>query len=178
MNLQVFALLICVALSAVAPSTGAAQGAPSGASASSKPQLAEIRASLRALQGHTDTLRELMEQYRALVERRPEAEGSSADAKKAHEAQLAKWSAALERLLRRIDEAHKALVEVAQRLSQQATGNLPTSLAKDVANARNEADAERATAEQALAKRAPAAPAGKQPPPREKVEASHELDDL
>ena len=43
-----------------------------------------------------------------------------------------------------------------QRLDKAITGELPTGLAKDVAKVRNEADPERATAEQVLSKKKPA----------------------
>jgi hypothetical protein len=58
--------------------------------------------------------------------------------------------------MRRVDAARAQVVETKQRLDQAATGQLPTGLAKDVANARNEADAQRTAAEQALAKNKPA----------------------
>ena len=44
------------------------------------------------------------------------------------------------------------MVETTQQLNQAVTGQLPTGLAKDVANARNDADAQRAAAEEALVK--------------------------
>jgi len=42
-----------------------------------------------------------------------------------------------------------------QRLDKSIAGELPTGLAKDVARVRSEAEPERATAEQVLAKRKP-----------------------
>lgn len=152
MNVPAITVLIGFGLAA----TAAAQGTPSGNAASpgasSKAQLSEIRSLAHELQARTEKLRDLMTQYRSLVEQRPQAEGGSPDAKKAHEDQLAKWNTALERLMRRVDEARAAVVETTQRLDQSATGQLPTSLAKDVASARNEAEAQRTAAEQALAK--------------------------
>ncbi len=134
-----------------------AQGTPSGGpGASSKSQLSEVRSIVHELEARTEKLRDLMAQYRSLVEQRPQAEGGSPEAKKAHDAQLAKWNTALERLLRRVDAARAAVVETSQSLDQAATGPLPTALAKDVATARNEAGAQRAAAEQALAKSKPA----------------------
>lgn len=189
MNAPAIALLICVGLAAVFASPSAAQGTPS-ASASSKPQLSEIRSLVHKLQGHTDKLSELMTQYRSLVEQRPQPEGGGAEAKKAHEDQLAKWSAALDRLLLRIDEARTPVVDVKQRLDQLATGQLPTTLAKDVANAKNESEAQRTEADQALAKRKQAARANtptkntptkntpaKNAPPSDTADLA-ELDDL
>jgi uncharacterized protein YukE len=173
MNVPAITMLIWFGLAA----TAAAQGTPSGKAASpgasSKAQLSEIRSLVHDLQARTEKLRDLMTQYRSLVEQRPQAEGGSPDAKKAHEKQLAKWDTALERLMRRLDGARTAVVETTQRLDQLATGPLPTSLAKDVASARNEAEAQRTGAEQALAKNksasARASKRAKQPPATEKT---------
>lgn len=155
MNVPAMTILICLGLA----TTAAAQG-PSGEAAkpgaSSKAQLSEIRSHVHELEARTEKLRDLMAQYRSLVEQRPQPEGGSPDAKKAHDAQLAKWNTAVERLLRRVDGARVAVVETKQQLEQAATGQLPTGLAKDVASARNEAEAQRAAAEQALAKSKPA----------------------
>jgi hypothetical protein len=174
MNVPAITMLIWFGLAAIA----AAQSAPSGKAASpgaSKAQLSEIRPLVHELQAHTEKLSDLMTQYRSLVEQRPQAEGGSPEAKKAHQDQLARWNTALERLLRRVDDARTAVVETMQRLNQSATGQLPTGLAKDVASARNEAEAQRAAAEQALAKgkptssrtsrRAPQKPATEKTPP-------------
>lgn len=152
MNVPSITMLICIGLAA----TAAAQHAPSGEAkspgASSKASLSEIRALAHELQGRTEKLSDLMEQYRSLMEQRPQAQGGSPEAKKASDEQLAKWNAALERLLRRLEAAHASVVETMQALERSATGQLPTALAKDVANARNEAGAQRTAAEQALAK--------------------------
>jgi hypothetical protein len=96
------------------------------------------------LEGRTEQLRELLDNHRSLVERRPQ---------NAEEKQVAKWDAALERLLVRVAAAHAAVVETTQRLDKANAGNLPTGLAKDVARVKNEADPERVMAEQILAKR-------------------------
>jgi len=171
MNVPAITMLIWLGLAA----TAAAQNTPSGKGASpgasSKAQLSEIRSLVHELQARTEKLGDLMTQYRSLVEQRPQAEGGSPDAKKAHEDQLAKWNAALERLLRRVDGARTAVVETTQRLDQSATGELPTGLAKDLASARNEAGAQRTAAEQALAKSKPARTSkhAKQTPPPEKT---------
>jgi uncharacterized protein YukE len=170
MNVPAITMLIWFGVAASA----AAQGAPSGKAAggSSKVQLSEVRTLVHELEARTEKLRDLMSQYRSLVEQRPEAQGGSPEAKQAHEAQLAKWNTALDRLLRRVDEARAAVVEMTQRLDQSATGQLPTALAKDVASARNEAGAQRTAAEQALAKSKPrtanASKRGKQTPATEK----------
>jgi hypothetical protein len=152
MNIRTITMLICFGLA----TTAAAQGTPGGKSASpggsSKSQLSEIRSLVHELQARTEKLRDLITVYRSLVEQRPQSGYGSAEAKKEHEQNLAKWNMALERQLRRIDDARAAVVETTQRLDQSATGTLPTSLGKDVANARNEAEAQRTFAEQMLAK--------------------------
>lgn len=161
MKISAITGLIWLALAA----TGAAQSksidntaSPSG---SSKASLAEVRANVHELEGRTENLRELLSQHRSLVERRPQSEE-----------QLAKWSSALERLLVRIDSARAAVVETIQRLDKSIKGELPTGLAKDVARARNDAEPERAMAEQVLAKKPasarkskPAKPAAEKAPP-------------
>jgi hypothetical protein len=148
--MKIAALTLWIGLVLAAPvAAQGAQGAPGGGS---KASLSEVRTTVHELEGHTDKLRELLDQYRALVEQRPTPQGSGPEGKKAHEEQLAKWNAAIERLLVRIDAARGAVVDTMQRLDKAATGELPTGLAKDVARAHNEADAERATAEQVLAK--------------------------
>jgi hypothetical protein len=139
--MNVPALIVLIWFGLVA--TASAQGTPTS-------QLSAIRSVVSELEGRTDKLHELNAQYRSLVEQRPQPEDGSPEAKKAQEAQLAKWNAALDRLLRRIDQARTDVVATTQRLDQLTTGPLPTSLAKDVANARNEAGAERSAAEQAL----------------------------
>jgi len=147
---------ITVLIGLVLATTAAAQGTPSGkatsSGGSSKTQLSEVRAIVHELEGQTEKLRELLTQYGSLVEQRPQSEGGSPEAKKAYEDQLAKWDAAIGRLLVRIDTGRATVVDTTQRLDKSITGELPTTLAKDVARAHNEADAERATAEQVLIK--------------------------
>jgi len=147
--------LILLALAAPAMGQAKSSGDATSPSASSKASLAEVRAIIHDLEGHTEKLRELLANHRSLVERRPESEGGSPEAKKADEEQLAKWEAALERLLVRIESARAAVVEATQRLDKSIPKDLPTGLAKDVARVRNEAEPERAMAEQVLAKRKP-----------------------
>jgi hypothetical protein len=151
--------LIWVALAAPAAGQDTPSGKPASPGASSKP--AQIRSLVHELQGRTDKLADLMQQYRSHIEQRPQG----------NDEQLAKWDAALERLLGRIQVAHAAVVEAKQNLEQAATGTLSTSLAKDVAKARNEAEAERVNAEQALAKNKSKGKGGKQakPKPAEKT---------
>ena len=171
MKISAISVLIWIAVGA----TAAAEGPPSGKAASqgaaSSTQLPEIRSIVHELQGYTEKLADLMGQYRSLIEQRPQSEGGSPEAKKADEARLAKWNAAVERLVLRIDTARAAVVGATQRLDQSVTGALPTSLAKEVANARNEAAAERTAAEQAIAKAKSAQahkPKQPKPPPTEK----------
>lgn len=155
MKVSAIIMLICCGLVA----TAAAEGASSGKGASqdaTQAQLDEIRSVVHQLEPRTEKLQELMEQYRSMVEQRPQGSDD-------------KWSAALDRLLKRIDDARAAVVETTQRLHQASDGRrLPTALGKDVANALNEAGAQRTAAEQALAKNKgksakPSKPA-KQPP--------------
>jgi hypothetical protein len=134
---------ICLLVGLVLASGAAAQGASSakgqGSGESSK-SLSAIRSLVHELQGRTEKLSDEMNVYRSMVEQKPKGGGDE------------KWSAALERQLKRIDAARASVVEGLQQLDQAAKGSkLPTSLGKDVANAHNEADAQRAAAEQALA---------------------------
>jgi DNA repair exonuclease SbcCD ATPase subunit len=152
MNVVAISVSILLGLAATASAQDTPKGKPAGQSAASKGQLSEVRSLVHELEARSEKLLDLMTQYRSLVEQRPQPQGGSPDAKKAHEDQLASWSGAVERLLRRIDAARAAVVEAMQRLDQAATQQLPTTLAKDVANARNQAEAQRAAAEQALAK--------------------------
>jgi hypothetical protein len=168
MNVRAIITLVWFGLAA----TAAAQGT------ASKSQLSEVRSITNELEGHTGKLRDLMEQYRSLVEERPRSGGGSPEEKKAHDAQLAKWDAALDRLMRRVDLARAQVVEAKQRLDQAATGQLPTALAKDVANARNEAEAQRAAAEQALAKNKPSKTPKQAKPAQEEKPAPPIPDDL
>jgi hypothetical protein len=146
MNIPAISIVIWFGLVAAA----AAQGAPSSKAASSgegsKAQLSEVRSLVHELQAQTEKLRDLMTQYRSLVEQRPQGQGE----------QIEKWNSALERLLRRLDTAHAAVADATQRLDQSAKGQLPTGLAKEVASAHNDAEAERTAAEQVLAKNKPA----------------------
>jgi hypothetical protein len=159
MKIPAIILVIGLALTGSAAAEGASNS-KSAPGASSKGELAEIRSLVHELTGHTEKLRDLLDQYASLVEQKP-----------AGGAQLEKWEAALDRLLKRVEAQHKLVVDAKQRLEQKATGELPTGLAKDVARARNEADAERANAETALAKnkskgaKKPAKPAKEAPPP-------------
>jgi len=186
MNVVAITVLSWLALVA----TAAAQGAPRGkatspgsslqaSGAASQGQLSEIRSLAHELQARTEKLGDLMTQYSSLVGQRPQAQGGSPEAKKAHDDQLARWDTAVERLLRRIDGARAAVVETTQRLDQLATGKLPTALAKDVVLARNEAAAQRTAAEQALAKNKPSAARSsqqaKQKPPTEDTSLPDDL---
>lgn len=144
--MKVSAIIGLIWLVLAAPAVGQTKSSSDAPSpgAQSKASLAEVRAIVHELEGHTEKLRELLANHRSLVERRPESEE-----------QLAKWEAALDRLLVRIDGARAAVVDTTQRLDKSITGELPTGLAKDVARVRNEAEPERTMAEQALAKRKP-----------------------
>lgn len=148
-------LWLVVATSAFAQSKSTSDAPAS--SAPSKASLSEVRATVHELEGQTDKLRELLENHRELVAQRPQPQGSGAEGKKWYDEQLAKWETALDRLLTRIESAHALVAATLQRLDKSTQAGLPTALAKDVARVRNEADPERATAEQVLAQRKPAA---------------------
>jgi DNA repair exonuclease SbcCD ATPase subunit len=175
MKLSAITLLCWFGLAATVAAQGTSNGKAASGSASSKLALSEVRSLLHELQARNEKLDELMTQYRSLLEERPQSEGGSPEAKQAHAQQLAKWNGALERLLHRIDEALARVVETEHRLDPSATGPLPTGLAKEVVNAHNEAEAQRAAAEHARAKNKPAparsskpakqAPAAKPAPP-------------
>jgi hypothetical protein len=155
MNIRAITILIWFGFAATAAAQGAASNKSSSQSTPSQAQLSEIRSVVNELQARTEKLRELMGQYRSLVEERPQSQ----------EAQ-AKWNTALDRLMRRVDTARAAVVETSQHLDKVNSGRLPTSLAKDVADAHNEAEAQRTAAEQALAKNKPA-PAQKGKPAKQ-----------
>jgi DNA repair exonuclease SbcCD ATPase subunit len=146
MKISAIVGVIWLVLAATAVGQSKSVGNAPSSGVSSKASLAEVRAIIHELEGRTDKLRELLSQHRAHVERRPQSEE-----------QLAKWDAALERLLLRIDGARAEVVEATQRLDKSIKGELPTGLAKDVARVRNDAEPERATAEQVLAKNKPSA---------------------
>jgi transketolase len=145
MNIPAIAMLIWFGLVATAAAQGTPAAKGSAQGTPSQAQLSEIRSVVNELQARTEKLHELMEQYRSHVEQRPQSQ----------EAQD-KWNTALERLLRRIDQARAQVVETSQHLDQLSKRTLPTSLGKDVADAHNDAEAQRTAAEQALAKTKPA----------------------
>lgn len=145
MNIRAIIMLIGLGLAAPAAAQGTANSKQSSQGSASQADLSQIRSVVNELQARTEKLHELMGQYRSMVEDRPQSQ----------EAQ-AKWNTALDRLMRRIDAARAAVVETEQRLDPMAKRSLPTSLAKDVADAHNEAEAQRTAAEQALNKNKPA----------------------
>lgn len=147
--------LIWLALATAAMAQAKSSSDTASPGAPSKSSLAEVRAIVHDLEGHTEKLQELLANHRSLVDQRPQSKGGSPEAKKSYEEQLGKWEAALDRLLTRIDSAHAAVVETTLRLDKSIKGELPTGLAKDVARVRNDAAPERAMAEQVLAKRKP-----------------------
>jgi hypothetical protein len=176
MKISAITALIWLALAATALGQSKSSGNATSSGAQSKTVFAEVRAIVHELEGHTDKLRELLANHRSLVEQRPQPQGASSEAKKAHEEQLAKWDSAMERLLTRIEGAHAVVVETMQRLDKSIAGELPTSLGKDVAKVRNEAGPERAMAEQVLAKRKPASARKSKPAANEKPARSSNED--
>lgn len=138
MRVAAIACLVCLGFAG--PVALKSQAQSSGGS--SKAQLAEVRSRVNKLEGATGKLRELMKQYNENVGQRPSGGG---------EAQQ-KWEQSLLRLLHRIEKAHDAVAEGTQRVQEAAKGELPTALAKDVANAHNAAEEFRGAAEHALTK--------------------------
>jgi hypothetical protein len=170
MKISAIVGLIWLALAVTAAAQSKSVGNTASPGVTSKASLAEIRAIVHELEGYTENLRELLSQHRALVQRRPQEEEP-----------LAKWSSALERLLVRIDSAYADVVKATQRLDKSITGELPTGLAKDVARVRNDAEPQRAMAEQALKSKpaaAPKKPAKKAPATEESAPLSNEDLDL
>lgn len=163
MEPRALCILICLGLATTAAAQGAQGGKSESSAGASKTSLSEVRKVVHELQGRTEKLRDLMEQYRSLVEQRPQ---------KADDAQLAKWSAAIDRLMKRVEGAHAAVVETTKQLDQADIAKLPTALAKDAANARNEAEAQRTAAEQALTKNKSTARAAKPTKPAKQAPAS------
>lgn len=154
--MKVFAItgFMCLALAAPAMGQAKSNGNASSSGAPSKAALEATRKIVHELEGHTEKLRELLSNHGSLVDRKPQSKE-----------ELAKWEAALDRLLVRVEAAHASVVETTQRLDKSITGELPTGLGKDVARVKNEAEPERVMAEQILAKRkrAPASKAKKAP---------------
>jgi len=141
MKISAIAGLLWLALAATAFGQAKSSSNPAGP-VQSKASLAEVREIVHELEGRTERLRELLSNHRSIVENRPESEE-----------QQVKWESALERSLVRVESARAALVETTERLDKAITGELPTGLAKDVARVRNEAEPQRAMAEQVLAKK-------------------------
>ena len=166
MKTTIIASLVCLGLTM----TAAAQDKPSAGGAT-KAQLSEIRSIVRDLEKAGSTLNAQIGDYRELMDKQPP---------KNQKEQVAKWEAVIERLLDSMTKTHTRVVDTTKRLNQASTAKLPTSLAKEEADARNAAEAARAAAEQVLAKRKPkkqTAKPDKPAPKRDEAEA-HLLDDL
>jgi len=152
--MNVRAITILVGLGLATASGAAAQSKSPGPSVSSKSRLAEVRSRVHDLEATTSKLRVSMEDYRSLTEQRP-----SSDDKKGND----RWNRAMARLMERVRTTHAAIVDRTQRLDEVTKEPLPTSLGKDVADARNEAEATRADAEQALKSYKPPPPSKAEP---------------
>ena len=161
MRIPAITLLICLGLTAAA----AAQGTPNSKAAGggSKAQLSEIRSLVHELERTSSKLDVLIADYRSLMDKRPRAQGSSPDAKAAQKKQFKRWDSAVERLLRSIQKTHAAIVETTKRLKPTNDKKLPTSLGKELADARNTADAAQAAGKQVLSKRKPKKRSPKRP---------------
>jgi hypothetical protein len=136
--------------------------------------MAEIRSIVRELERSSSKLSVLLTDYRGLLDQRPP---------KSQEAQLARWQAAFDRLLRTLQSTHVMVVEATKRLNEATTAKLPTSVAKEVADARNEAQPVRTAAEQVLRQHKPKPKPAKGPEhgakaPAETDSDAHLLDDV
>lgn len=179
MKISAITMAIGLSLAASAAAQDSANSKRASPGASSKTPFTQVRSLANELQGSAEKLGDLMSIYRSLLDQRPQSAGGSPEQKKAHDEQFAKWSAAVERHLTRIEQTRGVVVETMQRLDQAAKGqNLPTSLAKDVANARNEADAQRSAADQALKSKPKLAPKRGKPAPKHEEPAPPLDDDL
>jgi hypothetical protein len=169
MKTAIIAALICLGFVGGA----AAEGKPKAPSSSraSKAQLSEIRSVVRDLEKAGSTLEAQLSDYRSLMSKRPAT---------SQKEQFAKWEAVIERLLDSMTRTHTKVVDTTKRLDQVSTAKLPTSLAKEEADARNAAGAARAAAEQVLAKRKPKKKktTAKKPAPKRDEAEAHLLDDL
>lgn len=144
MKVTAITLVICLGIAGTAAAEGSHGSKSTSSAAPSKADLAQIRTVVHELERSTGKLIDLMSQYRSMIEQRPQAKK-----------QLEKWNKALDRLVRRIAKTRDSVAETMGRMDEMAKGKLPTALAKDVANAHNQADAERAGADQVLAKHKP-----------------------
>lgn len=166
----------CLSFAASAAAQGGERTSPES---SSKSPLAQVRSLANALQGHTEKLADLVSIYRSMLEQRPQSRGKSPEQKKAYDEEFAKWSGAVERQLTRIEQTRTLVVDTLQALDQAAKSQpLPTSLAKDVANAHNEASAQRSAADQALKSKPKLAPKHAKSEPKNEGPAPPLDDDL
>lgn len=178
MKTSAITMVIGLALAAGAAAQGSTSSKRSP-EASSKSPLSQIRSLANELQGHADKLGDMMTIYHSLLEQRPDRNGGSPEQKKAHDEQLAKWSAAVARHVTRIEAERASVIDVMQRLDQAIKGQtLPTALAKDVANARNEATAQRSAAEHAIKAKPKDTSKAAKPAPRNDEPAPSLDDDL
>jgi hypothetical protein len=127
--------------------TAAAQS--STTDSSPKAALSTVRSNLQELQKQIEVVRVFLAQFRSLVEAKPNEHGGGDEAKQAYEQALTAWSLRLERLLRRLDSARASLADSEQKLEASLGVKLPASLAADVETARQQAAAERESADEA-----------------------------
>ena len=146
MRVAAITLSLCLGLAGTAAADDGPKGKNENADGAAKSRMAEVRSIVRDLERSTSTLTVLLKDVRGHLEERPP---------KAQQQQLERWEGAFDQLLRSLQKAHAAVVETTKRLNEGATAQLPTSLAKEVANARNEAEPMRAAAEQVLKQHKP-----------------------
>lgn len=143
MKILAFTLSFCLGLAVTAAAEGAPKGKAASSSRASKDQLKEIRSSVRELERLSSTVDMLLKDVRSISAQRPP---------KAQKKQVARWEAAFNRVLRSLQKTHAALVETTKRLDQAITVKLPTSLDKEVSDARLAAEPARRAAKPVLAK--------------------------
>ena len=143
MRISAITLSICLGLAVTAAAEGAPKGKAASSSRASKVQVKEIRSIVHELERLSSKLGVLLNDFRSISEQRPP---------KAQQKQRARWEAAFDRLLRSLQKTHAALVQTTKRLNQTTTVKLPTSLDKEVADARKGAEPVRRAAKPVLAK--------------------------
>jgi len=172
MRILPITLSFCLGLAATAAAEGAPKGKATSSAKATRAQVKEIRSIVHELERQSSKLSVLLDDFRTLSAKRP---------RKAQKEQLARWDAAFNRLLRSMQKTQTALVETGKRLDQAATVKLPTTLHKEVADARNAAEPVRLAVKPLLAKnksRLKKKPKRAKNPSSDSDADAHLLDDL
>lgn len=131
MKVSSIVVSICLGLSAPAFAQSAAKGKTTSSARASKAQVEEIRSIVHELERLSSKLDVLLKDAHSISAQRPP---------KSQKKQLARWDSAFNRVLRSMQKTHTALIEATKRLDQATGVKMPTSLDKEVANARLGAD--------------------------------------